>query len=53
MDISKMSVAELKALAYDSVCELNKWRRNLDIIEAQIAKCTEVLKPEVEVKKDA
>jgi hypothetical protein len=48
MDISKMTVEELKALAYDQIVLLNQTQTNLNILQAEIAKRAK----EKEVKKD-
>lgn len=38
MDISTLSITELKAAAYDQIVELQKVQRNIALIEAEIAK---------------
>jgi len=38
MDITKLSIEQLKALAYDESLKIAQAQRNLQIIEAQIAK---------------
>ena len=38
IDITKMSVTELKALAYEQVLLLNQAQANLQAIQAEIAK---------------
>ena len=38
MDITKMTIEQLKALAYDQMVELNIIQRNINSIENEIAK---------------
>jgi len=51
MDITKISVAELKALAYDSLVQLDAIQKNLQIINAELAKRNESPKGVKEDKK--
>jgi hypothetical protein len=37
IDLTKLSVDELKALAYDCICQVNSFQRNLQTIEQEIA----------------
>jgi hypothetical protein len=49
MDISKLSLTELKALAYDMLSTIDQAQRNLTSINQEIAKrqsTTEVLPPQ-------
>jgi hypothetical protein len=38
LDITKMSVDELKAICYDQIVLLNKAQQNINIIQAELAK---------------
>lgn len=42
MDITTLSVEQLKALAYDQVKLLNQTQQNLNMIEQELAKRTEL-----------
>lgn len=37
IDLTKLSVDELKALAYDCICQANHFNRSLQTIEQEIA----------------
>lgn len=47
MDITKLSITELKALGFDMVAELERTQQNLRTVNAELAK-----RQEVEVKED-
>lgn len=38
IDITKMTIIELKALAYEQVKELNRIQQNIQLIEAELEK---------------
>lgn len=38
VDITQMSMSELKALAYDTIVTLNQTQQNLNVIQAEIQK---------------
>jgi len=42
MDITKMSITELESLAYKQVVLLGQTQKNIQILEAEIAKRNEV-----------
>jgi hypothetical protein len=46
MDISKLSVVELESMAYKQVVLLNQTQKNIQILEAEIAKRNEQPKAE-------
>lgn len=38
VDITKLNKTELKALAYESICSINRFKNSLSVIENEIAK---------------
>jgi len=46
MDITKLSLIELKAMAYDTLANLEMYKKNLDILNQEIAKKSEEEKKE-------
>ena len=42
MDISNLTIEQLKALAYDVISEAEKTQKNLQVINGEIAKKTEL-----------
>jgi hypothetical protein len=48
MDITKLSVTELKALAYEQVEIVERGRMNLQALQAEIAKRDEPKEPKAE-----
>ena len=42
MDISNLTIEQLKALAYDVISEAEKTQKNLQVINGEIAKKTEM-----------
>ena len=51
MDITKSTITELKSLAYDSLVELERIQKNLQVINAEITKRGEVEEVKEEKKK--
>lgn len=51
MDISQKTVTELKAIAYDLLVQIDGFQKNLAIVNAEIAKKSQVKTPEVEEEK--
>ncbi len=50
MDVTKLTVEQIKSMAYDQIVLLEQTQRNLQILNAEIAKRNE---PKVEQKADA
>ena len=42
MDISKLTIEQLKSLAYDTMVEAERAQKNLSVINNEIAKKTEI-----------
>ena len=51
MDISNKTIEELKAIAYDLIVSIDGYQKNLNIINARIAKLSGMPKEEKEVSK--
>jgi hypothetical protein len=47
IDITKLSVTELKALAYELVVQVETARQNLSVVQQELAKRAQAPKPDV------
>jgi hypothetical protein len=50
LDITKLSIQELKSLAYDEILKFEIAQRNIKTLQAEIAKKSEPVASDIEVK---
>lgn len=47
MDITILTITELKALAYDTLAKIQQFQNDLQVINNQIAEKSKIVEPEV------